>query len=489
MISALGSERFGVFGVVGVILGLVGAINSMLSASVGRYFAFSVGRCQVADDFVEANEESCKWFNTAVAIHFVFSTVILLIIYPFGCWAVKCFFEIPEEMRKPSLWVFSFSMITVYIGMATAPFRALYEAHQYIAELTVYGFCSTIANVCFAWYLLRYPGDRLWFNGLYTMIIAVVPNLLISIRAFSVFPECRLRVRMMFDLKRYRQLFSFTGWQMLSWFGLTLRFQGLSALCNKMLGLQYNASLSMSGNVAQRVTMFSYAMSAAFSPAITNAAGAKDDALYEKLTLRSCKFGDMMCALFAIPLIVEMDYVIHLWLKVVPPQIVPLCTIVLVSLLVERSVAGYSSAIIASGNIKWQEIIGCLNWILAFGLGCLFVCGFGWGVIGIEGAVLVCQIFAVAYKLLLARYQLGMRVHQWFSNFAVPMLFSVLISLAAGWLLRLVMEQCLFRFVLASMSSVFTFLLFSFRFVCDCTERKYLRRQAIAKLPLLRSFL
>ena len=485
LLEALGTRSYGVFGVVGVILGLVGVVNSMLSSSVGRYFAFSVGKARAAGNSVAAIKESCGWFNTAVAIHFIFSTLLVSVGYPFGYWAVKYYFDIPDEMRQASLWVFSFSMVTTYVGMATVPFRALYGAHQYIAELTLYGVGATVANVCFAWYLLRYPGDRLWFNGFYTMLIAVVPNLLIALRAFWVFPECRVRPSMMLNRNRYKHLFSFAGWQILGWLGLTFRFQGLTTLCNKVLGLEYNSSLSISNNISQHAMTFSYSLSGAFSPAITNAAGASDKALYEKLTLRSCKFGDIMCAVFVIPLCLEMDYVIHLWLKVVPPMVVPLCTLTLITLLIERSTSGYSSAISANGNIKWAEMIGCVNWTFSFALGCLFVCVFKWSVLGIAMAIFVSQIIACVSKLFLAKYQLKMAVRPWFTTFALPMLVSVIASTVVGWSLRFFIDESFLRLALTTLLSISVFSFLSLMFVCDRVERNYLRRQAMARLPFL----
>ena len=488
LLEALGTRSYGVFGVVGVILGLVGVVNSMLSSSVGRYFAFSVGKARAMGDSAAAIDESCGWFNTAVAIHFLFSTILVAIGYPLGFWAVKCYFDIPDEMRSASLWVFSFSMITTYVGMATVPFRALYTAHQYIAELTLYGVAATVANVCFAWILLSYPGDRLWFNGFYTMLIAVVPNVLIALRAFWVFPECRVRFRMMFNRSRYRHLFSFAGWQILGWLGLTLRFQGLTTLCNKVLGLEYNSSLSVSNTVSQNAMTFSYSLSGAFSPAITNAAGAGDRDLYEKLTLRSCKFGDIMCAVFIIPLCLEMNYVIHLWLKVVPPMVVPLCTLSLVTLLIERSTAGYNSAISASGNIKWSEMIGCANWAFSFALGCLFVCVLKWGVLGIAAAIFVCQIIACVSKLMLARCQLRMSIRSWLTAFALPMAISVIISAMVGCSYRFLIAESLLRLALTTMSAVLVFSALSLRYVCDRDERIYLKAQLLNRVPALKDF-
>ena len=107
---------------------------------------------------------SSGWFNTALAIHSAFAIVLMILGYPLGFWAIRCYFSIPPEMVESALWVFSFSMITTFCGMITVPFTSLYGSHQLIAELTVYGVCGTAANVIFAW-AASCPGNQVFGCG------------------------------------------------------------------------------------------------------------------------------------------------------------------------------------------------------------------------------------------------------------------------------------------------------------------------------------
>lgn len=486
LLEALGTNRYGVFGVVGVILGLVGTVNSILSASVGRYFAFAVGKVQSAADKSAAIEESCGWFNTALAIHTAFAIILMILGYPLGFWAIRYYFSIPPEMVESALWVFSFSMITTFCGMITVPFTSLYGSHQLIAELTVYGICGTAANVVFAWVLLSYPGDRLWFNGFYTMLIAVTPNLVIAVRSFWVFPECRVRFRLMLNLARYKNLFSFAGWQIVAWLGLIARFQGLTTLCNKVLGLTYNSSLAVSNTLSQHTMTFAYAMNGAFSPAITNAAGAGDRSLVEALVLRSCKFGTIMCAVFIFPLCLEIHYVVHLWLKTVPPCVEELCVITVLTYVIERSATGYGCAISAYGDVKWMEIAVCLIWLFSLFLGWVFLCPMQMGVTGIAWAIFICTILWSASYLGLAKIQLHMKLLRWLTSFIIPFTAVSLLSVGIGWGVRAFLHESFLRLMITSIVTSGLFMVGCLRFVCDAHERQYLQQQLLAKLPFLR---
>ena len=483
VLEALGTTSYGVYGVVGTIIGLVTVVNQMLSSSVGRYFAFAVGQAKAATDKDAAVEACREWFNTALAIHTIIPTALVVIGYPLGVWAIRNYFEIPPEMVETSVWVFRFSLITTFIGMVSVPFSSLYLANQLIAELTIYSVVQTAANVAFAWILLSYPGDRLLFNSFYLMLIAVVPQLVIAARAFWVFPECRIRPRMMLNRKRYYQLFAFAGWQVVGWLGLTLRFQGLAALCNKALGLQFNSSMTVSNTVSQQAMSFSYALNGAFAPAITNAAGASDTKLFHALVIRSCKFGAMLCAIFVIPLSLEIHYVMHLWLKVVPPLAEPLCAISLLTLLIERMAAGLGSAISANGNIKWNEIWCGVIWAISLALGCFFVLVCQMSVLGIGLAILICTILQDVKNVILAKYIVGVPIRRWVFAFAMPFSTIVTVMLALGGAFRFLMGESFLRLVLVTIVTNGVFLAACLGLVLDAEERAYLKQKLIARLP------
>lgn len=486
VLEALGTQRYGVFGVVGVILGLVGVINQVLASSVGRYFAFAVGKAMSSQDKSSAVNESCGWFNTALIIHVLMAVVLVALGYPLGFWAIRCYFNIPPEMVEGSLWAFTFSMVTTFFSIATVPFRSLYGAHQYIAEMTIYGVAATIANVVFAWILLSYQGDRLWFNAFYMMLVATIPNIAIAIRSFWVFPECRVVPSMMFNKSRFRQLFSFAGWQIVAWLGLTMRFQGLTTLCNKVLGLEYNASLSVASTVSQHTMTFGHTVNGAFAPAITNAAGAENRPLFNVLVLQTCKFGTIMSAVFIIPLCLEMHYVIHLWLTTVPPMVEMLCIVSLMTQIVERLTFGFANAVTAYGNIKWMEILSGVIWCICFGLGCLFLLVFDMGIVGIPLAVLIAQTMNSILRFCLAKWQIHMKMRKWFSSFIMPFSIVSVISLGTGLLIRFLMAESFARFALVCVVSATIFMIGSIFFICDAEERAYMKKQLRNRLPWLK---
>ena len=68
----------------------------------------------------------------------------------------------------------------------------------------------------------------------------------------------------------------------------------------------------------------------AVNPVIAKSEGAGDRSTMLNVTITGCKFSYALIAVFAVPLILEMPYVLKLWLKSVPDYAVAFTSLILV---------------------------------------------------------------------------------------------------------------------------------------------------------------
>ena len=107
VLMALGQVDFGLFGVVGGMVGFVQFVSTVLSISVERFYAFSIGE---AKKNIEQGLENCrKWFNTALTIHTILPLFLIIIGYPIGKWAIVNWLTIPVDRIDACLWVWRFT--------------------------------------------------------------------------------------------------------------------------------------------------------------------------------------------------------------------------------------------------------------------------------------------------------------------------------------------------------------------------------------------
>ena len=203
-LMSLGEVNFGLYGVVGCLTVFISFINTSLSASVERFYAYSIGEGK--GNSIIAVEEGRKWFNAALLAHSILPSILIFIGYPLGVYAVRHWLVIPIDRIEHCVWVFRFACCSCFIGMINVPFSAMYTAKQYISELTVYSILQTVANFLVLFYMVTHPGDWLTKYAFIMMLIAAIPQVLICIRAIVIFQECRLRIKYLFRLDYVRRL-------------------------------------------------------------------------------------------------------------------------------------------------------------------------------------------------------------------------------------------------------------------------------------------
>ena len=88
-LMALGEVDYGLMGVVGGLAVFIAYLNGILAGAIGRFFAIAVG--EQNKDVEEGIANGRMWFTTAVAIQTVMPTLLLIVCYPAGEWAVRSF--------------------------------------------------------------------------------------------------------------------------------------------------------------------------------------------------------------------------------------------------------------------------------------------------------------------------------------------------------------------------------------------------------------
>jgi len=439
VLEALGQEDFGLYGVVGGLVAFIGIVNSLLGCAVGRFYAVSVGAAHVAADKTAALYECRAWFSTAVLVHTVVPLVLMLIGEPLGEYAIRVgWLVVSPDRLAECLWVFRFACLASFVSMVGVPFQSLYTAKQYIAELTLYGFATSLLNLGFFYYMVTHPGVWLAKYGAWTAAMLILPAAIIAVRAYFVFPECRLIPREMWNRARIRQLTAFAGWQAFGGFGCIARGQGIAILLNRHaeFGPARNSSMTIANQVAAQTDTLSGAMVGAFQPAIANAYGAKDFARMRALAYRACTFGTLLSAVFVLPLALELPTVLDIWLAEPPEYAAGLCWCILAMHLIDRTAVGHMLAVAATGKIAaYQAFLGG-SLILTLPLAWLFV-RLNWGIYATGWAMILTMMLCAWGRVWFARTIAGMSARHWLKRIFLPLAGTVACTLALGRLPRL----------------------------------------------------
>lgn len=443
-LQALGEVDYGLYGVVGGLTAFIAFFNGLLATAIGRFYAVAVGQSQAKGQEAEGLAACRQWFSIAVAIHTIVPTLLMVIGYPLGIWAVQHWLVIPPDRIEACIWVFRFVCLSCFVGMVNVPFTAMYTAKQYIAELTIYSFISTTLNVCFLYYMVSYPGMWLAKYALWTMAVSVIPQVIICLRAIKVFPECRFNAKVVLAWSKFKELLYYAGWQCFGCLGAMLRGQGIAILVNKYFGPRVNSAMTIGNTVAGQAGTLSASLIGAFQPAIANAYGAGELEKMRALAYRACKIGTLLLLLFVIPLAVELPEILRLWLKTPPAYTTGLCWCILATLVVDKTAVGHMLAVNARGKIAhYQAVLGGAL-LLTLPLAWLWV-ALEWGVYAVGYATVVTMMLCAWGRVWFARSLVGMSARYWLSRIFIPLCVVATLSGTIGLLPRLWMTPSIWR--------------------------------------------
>lgn len=163
-----------------------------------------------------------------------------------------------------------------------------------------------------------------------------------------------------FDKSLFKQILSFTGWNMLGSLGGTLSDSGVNLIFNTFCGVILNAAIGLANQINGALSGFIGGFQTAFKPQIVKTFAAKKMQDFHRLICRSSKISFFLFFLIAMPIICNMDYILHLWLVDVPPYACSFSQIILAGSLIDATSGVFYSAIGATGVIKnYQITITC----------------------------------------------------------------------------------------------------------------------------------
>ena len=469
ILQALGAIDFGLFSVVGSLIIFLTFFNSVMASSAARHFAYAIGKGDT--------EDVNHWFNTSLSIHLILPAILIVIGWPIAEYAIRNWLTIPPERVETCVTVFRISLVGASVNMASIPIIAMFHAKQRIAEISFWGMLQTFMVFVLAWVLTQVSSDRLLFYAAGMVGVHVIVQSIKIARAFTIFPECRLRLQTGFDFQRLKELFHFAGWSLFGGISLTFSNQGSAILLNFYHGPALNAAFGIARQLSNQANQLSLAMQTAFAPEITarEARGEQDRVL--SLSHLSSKVGYILVMLFAIPLITEMDYVLLVWLRNPPVHSTIFCRLILVTVLIDRLTTGYMMAVNARGKIAaYQATVGGIL-ILKLPMALGFF-GLGYPPASLGVAFVIISIFGAIGRVFWLRKLFGEPVKNWIVNVLSPCLAITGASALASIAPTLILPESFLRLILATSFSLLITGLFSWLFGLNKSEKIFFSNAA-----------
>ncbi len=351
VLNTLGIEDYGIYNVVGGFVAFFSFLNGAMSNATQRFITFELAQGDVNRQIVT--------FSTSAIIHFVIALLIVIIAETLGLWFVCHKLVIPEERLVAAIWVYQFSILTMFVSIVSIPYNAVIIAHERMSAFAYISIFDVVLKLMIVYLLTIVTFDRLIFYSVLLLGISILDRLIYGIYCKRHFKEAC--VKLIFDKKIFKEMTNIAGWSLFGNIAGVCYTQGLNVLLNMFFGPAVNAARAIAVTIQGVVTGFVSNFQMALNPQITKSYAIGDLNRMHSLIFASSKYSFFLLLLIVLPIMIETQTILTVWLKIVPIHTVWFIRIILCILLIDTLSNPLMISSQAVGRVKvYQSVVGGL---------------------------------------------------------------------------------------------------------------------------------
>lgn len=347
ILNAMGVVDYGVVNLISGIVSMLTFIQNSMAISTQRYMSVNIGKGDVRLQSII--------FNNGLFLHLLLGIFIIIVLEACLPLVFNGEIQIPSNRLTPSIILYQLTCLGTFLVIICVPVDAVLNAHENMLWVSFASILESIIRLVGALWLLHYNDDKLVFYGLLVVVIRMSSMLFKTIYCRNKYEEVRIRKNEI-NKKLMKEMFSFSLWNMFGAFAMAMRGQGVAVVLNIFNGVIVNTAYGIAQQVSGQLNNFSGTISKSMSPQIMQREGGGDTKSMASLALKQCFYTTLCLFLFALPLYMEMPYVLKVWLKIVPEYSIDFCRIYLLIILVTQMSSGLMTAIQAKGKIAVYQI-------------------------------------------------------------------------------------------------------------------------------------
>jgi O-antigen/teichoic acid export membrane protein len=219
----------------------------------------------------------------------------------------------------------------------------------------------------------------------------------------------------------------FTWWTLFGQITTVARNQAVTILLNQVFNPLVVVARAIATNITGQINMFSNNFNVGLYPPIIKSYAAGNKKEMFSLIFNGSKMTFFLMWIFALPLFLEMDTILKVWLKNPPPEAVLFTRLALVEVLINSISLPIATAARASGKMKFYEFtLGCIqlaifvvSWLV------LFMGGLAYSVFVVA---IVANITMFIVRLFIVKTLIALSINSFFQKVFFPISTIVMIS-------------------------------------------------------------
>ena len=312
ILQALGVEDYGVYSVVGGIITMFSFINGGMVSATQRYLTFEIGKRNLP--------QLKKVFSTSLQIHALIALIVVLLGETVGLWFLYEKMVIPADRMTAAFWVYQCSIVASVVSIMSVPYNADIIAHEKMSAFAYISILDVVLKLAIVYILYISPWDKLITYAVLILSIQLAIRYVYTRYCNKHFEETHYHHQL--DKSLFKEMFAFAGWSFWGNLAGVLYSQGLNMMLNIFFGPVVNAARGIAVQVQTAVQGFVGNFQMALNPQITKNYAAGQLMQMHNLMFRSAKFSFFLLFFLTLPILLETEYILTIWLQNVPTDTV-----------------------------------------------------------------------------------------------------------------------------------------------------------------------
>jgi len=363
VLNALGVIDFGIYNIVFGFVIMFSFFNEGMTNATQRFLNFHMGE----NDYDQVRNV----FNLSVIIHLLIAVIFIILSETLGLYLFYSFLNIPADRIDAAFIVFQFTIATTVINIFQVPFKAVIIAYEKMTIFAILGIIEAVLKLSIAFLITILLFDKLIIYTVLLFFITVILFFIIIIYCNIKFETVKFKKYNNNEL--FKKMVNFSFWNLFIDFASICRSHGINVLINIFHGVTVNAAMGIASKINSAVYTFVTNFQTAFKPQIIKLYASKENDNFIRLIFQTSKMSFYLLFLFVLPLFLNADFVLKLWLNIVPEYSIVFTKLILIISL-EGALSGpFYNSIQATGNIKNHQIILSIFIFLNLPLALLFL--------------------------------------------------------------------------------------------------------------------
>lgn len=348
ILNVLGVDDFGLWSVIASFIVSFSFVNGPLTVATQRFLNYEIGK---------GGKKLNEIFNTSLLLFIVIGILILLLLETIGVWFLNTHLNIAPEKLTTAKWVFQFSILAFITTFIRMPYESAIIAYERMSFYAIICIIEAVLLLAIVYALLiQSTIDKLVLYGALTF----VSKLAIAL-CYKIYCNRKInctRFKFVYNNLLMKEIASFSGWNLFGALSSATATQGINILLNLFFNVTINAAYGIASQVGAGIKSFVSNFQRAANPQIVKSYASGETQYLQYLLCMVCKYSFFLLYAVIGPLILNMNYLLQLWLGTnIPAYTAIFCQLMLIQMLIVCIAEPIDIAVFATGKIRNYQLV------------------------------------------------------------------------------------------------------------------------------------